>query len=627
VVCKYVSELFVTLHPETGREMKRLLEILSYVKNYLGYASLNVAFNVLSVLFNLFSLAMIIPFLQLLFDKTKLVYEAPELSLSTESITDFFNYTISQIIIDYGEINALMFISVVVVVMFFLKNLSRYLAMFFMAPLRNGVVQDIRNDIYNRILILPLAYFSDQRKGDIMSRITNDVMNIEWSIMQSLEMLFREPLTIIIFMITLVLISPGLTLFVVILLPLTGFLIAQVGKSLKRTSAKSQRQLGVILSIVEETISGLRIIKGFNAIDKTNEKFREQNSRLTTIMIRLFRKRDLASPMSEFLSTLVLVVILWFGGQLVLNESAGLEPTVFIFYVVVFSQLIVPAKAFTEAYYNVQKGVASAERIREIIDADEVIEESAEAISKKDFHQGIEYRNVSFAYEKEQVLQDINLKITKGKMIALVGSSGSGKSTMVDLLPRFYDCTSGEILVDDIPVKDLKIEDLRSLMGIVTQETILFNDTVFNNIAFGMENVKLEDVVAAARIANAHEFIENMPGGYQTNIGDRGIKMSGGQRQRISIARAVLKNPPVMILDEATSALDTESERLVQDALFKLMQNRTSVVIAHRLSTIQNADEIVVLEKGRIVERGNHNALLEKKGVYKKLIDLQSFKS
>jgi ATP-binding cassette, subfamily B, bacterial MsbA len=607
--------------------MKRLLEILSYVKNYLGYASLNVAFNVLSVLFNLFSLAMIIPFLQLLFDKTKLVYEAPELSLSTESITDFFNYTISQIIIDYGEINALMFISVVVVVMFFLKNLSRYLAMFFMAPLRNGVVQDIRNDIYNRILILPLAYFSDQRKGDIMSRITNDVMNIEWSIMQSLEMLFREPLTIIIFMVTLVLISPGLTLFVVILLPLTGFLIAQVGKSLKRTSAKSQRQLGVILSIVEETISGLRIIKGFNAIDKTNEKFREQNSRLTTIMIRLFRKRDLASPMSEFLSTLVLVVILWFGGQLVLNESAGLEPTVFIFYVVVFSQLIVPAKAFTEAYYNVQKGVASAERIREIIDADEVIEESAEAISKKDFHQGIEYRNVSFAYEKEQVLQDINLKITKGKMIALVGSSGSGKSTMVDLLPRFYDCTSGEILVDDIPVKDLKIEDLRSLMGIVTQETILFNDTVFNNIAFGMENVKLEDVVAAARIANAHEFIENMPGGYQTNIGDRGIKMSGGQRQRISIARAVLKNPPVMILDEATSALDTESERLVQDALFKLMQNRTSVVIAHRLSTIQNADEIVVLEKGRIVERGNHNALLEKKGVYKKLIDLQSFKS
>lgn len=607
--------------------MKRFFEILRYVKNYLGFASLNVMFNVLSVIFNLFSLTMIIPFLQLLFDKTKLVYEAPELALNTTSVVSYFNYIISSIIIEKGEINALMFISVMVVILFFLKNLSRYMAMFFLAPLRNGVVQDIRNDIYKRILILPLAYFSEQRKGDIMSRITNDVMNIEWSIMQSLEMLFREPLTIIIFMITLVLISPTLTLFVVILLPVTGILIAQVGKSLRRTSAKSQKQLGVILSIVEETISGLRIIKGFNAIAKTDEKFREQNSRLTKIMTRLYRKRDLASPMSEFLSTLVLVVILWFGGQLVLNNTSSLEPTVFIFYVVVFSQLIVPAKAFTEAYYNVQKGVASAERIHEIIDAEEMIEEKPDALAKKDFNEEIVYQNVSFAYEKESVLKDINLKIGKGKMIALVGSSGSGKSTMVDLLPRFYDCTSGEILVDGVAVKDLKINDLRGLMGIVTQETILFNDTVFNNIAFGMENVEMKDVVAAAKIANAHEFIENMPGGYETNIGDRGVKMSGGQRQRISIARAVLKNPPVMILDEATSALDTESERLVQDALFKLMQNRTSVVIAHRLSTIQNANEIVVMDKGRIVERGNHNELLQKNGVYKKLIDLQSFKS
>jgi subfamily B ATP-binding cassette protein MsbA len=605
--------------------MKRLIEILKYVKNYLGYASLNVLFNILSVIFNLFSLTMVIPFLQLLFDKTKLVYEQPELTLTTESITSYFNYTISQIIIERGEINALLFISLLVVVLFLLKNLSRYMAMFFLSPLRNGVVKDIRNDIYKRILILPLAYFSEQRKGDIMSRITNDVMNIEWSIMQSLEMLFREPLTIIIFIITLVIISPTLTLFVVILLPITGILIAQIGKSLKRTSAKSQKQLGVILSTVEETISGLRIIKGFNAIEKTDEKFREQNDRLTTIMIRLFRKRDMASPMSEFLSTLVLVVILWFGGQLVLNENSTLQPTVFIFYVVVFSQLIVPAKAFTEAYYNVQKGIASAERIREIVEADEVIEEHPEAMGKKDFNKSITYRNVSFAYEKEPVLQGINLTIDKGKMIALVGSSGSGKSTMVDLLPRFYDCTSGEILLDDTPVKKLVIEDLRRLMGIVTQETILFNDTVYNNIAFGMENVKMEDVINAARIANADEFIRKMPKGYNTNIGDRGVKMSGGQRQRLSIARAVLKNPPIMILDEATSALDTESERLVQDALFKLMQNRTSVVIAHRLSTIQNADEIVVLEKGRIVERGTHKELLDKKGVYKKLIDLQSF--
>ncbi|MDD2632079.1 MAG: ABC transporter ATP-binding protein [Bacteroidales bacterium] len=605
--------------------MKRLLEILQYIKNYLGYASLNVLFNVLSVIFNLFSLAMVIPFLQLLFDTTKLVYERPALAWNTDAIANYFNYIISSVIIEHGQVQALMFISLLVVALFFLKNLSRYLAMFFLSPLRNGVVRDLRNDIYRRILILPLSYFSEQRKGDIMSRITNDVMNIEWSIMQSLEMLFREPLTILFFLVTLIVISPTLTLFVVLLLPIAMLLIAFIGKSLRRTSARSQRQLGTILSIVEETISGLRIIKGFNAIEKTDEKFREQNDMLTRTMVRLFRKRDLASPMSEFLSTLVLVVVLWFGGQLVLEPGSNLPPTVFIFYVVVFSQLIVPVKSVTEAYYNVQKGVASAERIREIIDADEVILEKPDALRKNDFSHAIEYRNVYFAYEKEEVLKNINLKIPKGKMVALVGASGSGKSTLVDLLPRFYDCTAGEILIDGVNIRDLRIEDLRGLMGIVTQETILFNDTVFNNIAFGMENVERESVVAAAKIANAHEFISSMPNGYDTNIGDRGIKMSGGQRQRISIARAVLKNPPVMILDEATSALDTESERLVQDALLKLMKNRTSVVIAHRLSTIQHADEIVVLDKAEIVERGTHHELLSKGGFYSRLIAMQSF--
>ncbi|MCK9270903.1 MAG: ABC transporter ATP-binding protein [Bacteroidales bacterium] len=605
--------------------MKRLLEILQYIKNYLGYASLNVLFNVLSVIFNLFSLAMVIPFLQLLFDTTKLVYERPALAWNTDAIANYFNYIISSVIIEHGQVQALMFISLLVVALFFLKNLSRYLAMFFLSPVRNGVVRDLRNDIYRRILILPLSYFSEQRKGDIMSRITNDVMNIEWSIMQSLEMLFREPLTILFFLVTLIVISPTLTLFVVLLLPIAMLLIAFIGKSLRRTSARSQRQLGTILSIVEETISGLRIIKGFNAIEKTDEKFREQNDMLTRTMVRLFRKRDLASPMSEFLSTLVLVVVLWFGGQLVLEPGSNLPPTVFIFYVVVFSQLIVPVKSVTEAYYNVQKGVASAERIREIIDADEVILEKPDALRKNDFSHAIEYRNVYFAYEKEEVLKNINLKIPKGKMVALVGASGSGKSTLVDLLPRFYDCTAGEILIDGVNIRDLRIEDLRGLMGIVTQETILFNDTVFNNIAFGMENVERESVVAAAKIANAHEFISSMPNGYDTNIGDRGIKMSGGQRQRISIARAVLKNPPVMILDEATSALDTESERLVQDALLKLMKNRTSVVIAHRLSTIQHADEIVVLDKAEIVERGTHHELLSKGGFYSRLIAMQSF--
>jgi subfamily B ATP-binding cassette protein MsbA len=605
--------------------MKRFLEILLYIKNYLGYASLNVLFGVLSVIFSLFSLTMVIPFLQLLFDTTKLVYEKPVLAWNTDALVNYFNYVVSSVIIERGQVQALLFISLLVVALFFLKNLSRYLAMFFMAPLRNGVIKDIRNDIYRRILILPLSYFSEQRKGDIMSRITNDVMNIEWSIMQSLEMLFREPITIIFFLTTLIFISPALTLFVVMLLPVTMLLIAFIGKSLRRTSARSQQQLGTILSIVEETISGLRIIKGFNAIEKTDEKFREQNNILTRTMIRLFRKRDLASPMSEFLSMLVLVVVLWFGGQLVLEQGSTLPPTVFIFYVVVFSQLIVPVKGLTDAYYYVQKGLASAERIHEIIDADEVIIEKPDALRKTDFTGTIEYRNVFFAYDKEQVLKNINLIIPKGKMIALVGASGSGKSTMVDLLPRFYDCTSGQICIDGVNISDLRIEDLRGLMGIVTQETILFNDTVFNNIAFGMENVDRESVITAAKIANAHEFISSMPDGYDTNIGDRGIKMSGGQRQRISIARAVLKNPPVMILDEATSALDTESERLVQDALLKLMKNRTSVVIAHRLSTIRHADEIVVLDKAEIVERGTHQELLSKGGHYSRLIAMQSF--
>jgi len=606
--------------------MKRLFQIFRYIGKYWGYAALNVLFNILSVIFSLFSLTMIIPFLHLLFDKTKLVYEAPALALNVDSLVAYFNYLISSVIIERGEVNALLFISLMVVVMFFIKNLFRYLAMFYLAPLRNGVVQDLRNDIYRRILILPIAYFSDQRKGDIMSRITNDVNNVEWSIMQSLEMLFREPISIIVFLITLITISPSLTLFVVILLPVTAFLIAQIGKSLRRTSTKSQTKLGVILSIVEETISGLRIIKGFNAIETAYEKFKEENSKLTRIMNRLYRKRDLASPLSEFLSTLVLVVILWYGGQLVLSAESSLEPTVFIFYVAVFSQLIVPVKAFTVAWYNVQKGVASAERIDEIITAEEVILQIPDAREIHEFKKLIEYRNVSFAYSHEPVLTNINLRIEKGKMIALVGASGSGKSTLVDLLPRFYDCTSGEILIDDIPIKNLRIDHLRGLMGIVTQETILFNDTVFNNIAFGMKNVNEDQVIAAAKIANAHEFIENMPDGYQTNIGDRGVKLSGGQKQRISIARAVLKNPPVMILDEATSALDTESERLVQDALLRLMRNRTSVVIAHRLSTIQFADEIIVLDKGHIAERGTHATLMAGNGIYKKLCDMQSFR-
>ena len=497
--------------------------------------------------------------------------------------------------------------------------------MFFLAPIRNGVVRDLRNDLYKKVLILPLSFYSEQRKGDIIARMTSDAQEVDYSIMSSLEMIFRDPLAIISYLVTLFIISPSLTLFVFVLLPVSGYLIGRIGKSLKRTSQKSQRQLGIILSIIEETIGGLRIIKAFNAIDHTDKNFQKNNQKYTRLMIRLYRKKDLASPLSEFLAATVLVVVLWYGGRLVLNPENPLDAAVFITYLGIFSQVIPPAKSITTAIYNVQKGGASVERIQSVFEAPEVILEKTAPIRKEEFKESIEYDQVNFAYEKDLVLKDIRLIVEKGKTIALVGPSGGGKSTLVDLLPRFYDCLEGEIRIDGIPIKDLKIDDLRAMMGIVTQETILFNDTIYGNITMGMKNVNMDDVVAAARVANAHEFIEKLKNGYDTNIGDRGVKLSGGQRQRISIARAVLKNPPVMILDEATSSLDTESERLVQEALINLMKNRTSIVIAHRLSTIKHADEIIVLQKGEIVERGNHEELFAKNGVYKKLCDLQSF--
>lgn len=605
--------------------MKNLISILKYIIPYWGYAALNVFFNILSVIFSLFSLTMIIPFLTILFDKTKIVTSAPPFAFNKDAIIDNFNYQISKIILEKGEIEALLFISILVIILFFLKNLFRYFAMFFLAIVRNGVVRDLRNQIFYKILILPLAYFTEQKKGDIISRMTADVQEIEWSIMSSLEMLFREPITLVAFLVTLFIISPLLTVFVIVLLPVTGFLIAQIGKSLKRTSRKGQKKMGGLLSIIEETISGLRIIKAFNAIRSINFKFKNHNQDYTKVMIRLYRKRDLASPLSEFLGVVVMVIIMWFGGKQVLGPDSNLSAEVFIFYITVFSQLIQPAKAVTTAFYNVQKGIASVERVKQVLQADEVIEEIDQPLTKNRFSDRIEYDDVSFRYQSEPVLSNISLIVNKGKTIAIVGASGAGKTTLVDLLPRFYDCVGGEIRIDGIPIKNMRISDLRGLMGIVTQESILFNDIVFNNIAFGMKDVREEDVIAAAKVANAHEFIIRMESGYQTNIGDRGGKLSGGQKQRISIARAVLKNPPILILDEATSALDTESERLVQDALMKLMENRTSLVIAHRLSTIQYADEIIVLDKGRIVERGTHATLLEKKGVYKKLYDLQSF--
>ncbi|MBP6649922.1 MAG: ABC transporter ATP-binding protein [Bacteroidia bacterium] len=607
--------------------MKNYFRLLRYVKSYKGYALLNILFNMLSVIFSLVSLTMVIPFLNVLFSQATEFHQEPW-SLSPKALFANFNYYLSQYIAANGKMEALILICILVIVLFFLKNFFRYLAMYFIAPIRNGVVRDLRNGMYEKVLYLPLSYFSDERKGDLISRMTSDVQEIEWSIMQSLEVVFREPLTILLFLGTMITISPQLSIFVFVLLPIAGLLIGQIGKSLRRTSAKSQAKMGMLLSTIEETLSGMRIIKAFTSELFSMEKFGKINDEYRRLMTRLYRKRDLSSPLSEFLGAIVMVVVIYFGGKLVLDGSSRLEPAMFIAFIVIFSQLIPPAKSFTEAYSNVQRGLASVDRINKILDAEVTIRDKEHALQITDFNHTVEYRDVSFAYHKGGtgwVLHNVNLKIEKGKTIALVGQSGSGKTTLADLLPRFYDLEEGEILIDGENIKDYRLADLRGLMGIVTQESILFNDTVLNNIAFGMPNIKEEDVIAAAKIANAHDFIMQMPEGYQTNIGDRGGKMSGGQRQRISIARAVLKNPPILILDEATSALDTESERLVQDALTQLMKNRTTLVIAHRLSTIQHADEIIVMQKGEILERGKHAELLQSGGVYKKLYDLQTF--
>lgn len=608
--------------------MKKLLKILTYVKPYWPYASLNILFNIFAVLFSLASFAVFIPILNMLFKKQEVPEKAIEFNIfNFDSLKDNFNYFAGQLIQMHGPLTTLLYIVFIILALYFLKNFFRYMALFFLAPVRNGVVRDLRNDMYKKILVLPISYYSEKKKGDIISRMTSDVLEVEWSIMSSLEAIFREPIAIIASVVLLFFMSPSLTLFVIVLLPVSGFLIGQIGKSLRRTSDKGQKRMGFILSMIEETIGGLRIIKGFTAINSADKKFKALNQDYTNLMIKLYRKRDLASPLSEFMGVGVVVTILWYGGRLILSDDSAMDAATFLVYLGIFSQILNPAKAITTAVYNVQKGAASVERIEAVLDAPEVIEQKTNAIEKKEFNDIIEYKNLSFYYQNEvKVLKDINLKVKKGKTIALVGASGGGKSTLADLLPRFYDPQHGDISIDGVNIKDLVIDDLRGLMGIVTQESILFNDSVFNNIALGIEDkVTLEEVINAARIANAHEFIEEMEEGYDSIIGDRGQKLSGGQRQRLSIARAVLKNPPIMILDEATSALDTESERLVQQALENLMKNRTSLIIAHRLSTIQHADEIIVIDKGEIVERGLHEELLKKEGFYKRLHDMQAF--
>ncbi len=605
--------------------MYYFIRIFKYIKPYTIYAVLNIIANILSVLFSLISLTMVIPFLGVLFGTQEKIYNPPPLSINATSIKENFYALISKMIDKEGEIEALMFICLLVLVSFFLRNIFRYAALYFLVPIRNGIVYDLRTELHKKIISLSLPFFTEKRKGDISARLTSDLVEIEWSIMSSLEMIFKDPLTILIYLGTLIFISPQLTLFVVFLFPITGILIAIIGKSLKQSSQKGQKKMGDILSLVDENISGLRIIKGFNAEKYINKLFEKESLKYKNIMNSLLRKKDLSSPMSEFLSTIVMVIIMWFGGKLVLGETSNISAEEFIGYILIFSQIIPPAKSLTSSFYHIQKGSASAERVCEILDSKNNIPELSNAKKIVKINSEIKFKDVCFSYEKKRILNNINFSIKKGSMIAIVGASGSGKSTIADLLARFYDVNDGEILIDKQNIKNLKKDALRDLFGIVSQESILFNDSIYNNIKLGKLTATKEEITKAAKIANAHDFIMKTDSGYQTKIGERGNKLSGGEKQRISIARAILKNPQILILDEATSSLDTKSEKLIQSALEKLMKNRTSLVIAHRLSTIQNANEIIVIHNGEIVEKGNHKSLIEQNRYYKKLYEAQSF--
>jgi ATP-binding cassette, subfamily B, bacterial MsbA len=603
--------------------MKRVLSLINYVKPYWTNTFLNILFTILSVIFSVSSLVLIAPFLGILFGTQPLVNKPDHFTIS--NLTQYLNYLFGILIKTYNSHNALIFVSFLIILFSFLRNAFSYLALHFLSPMRANIVRDIRNNLYNKILLLPLSYFSNERKGDLIARMTNDVQEIEASIISSLEMVLRDPLTIIFYISYLLIKDYQLTIFVFVLLPIGGFVIGRIGRTLRKSSFKSQTKLGTMLALIEETLSGLRIIKAFNAEKPITKKFTDINEEYTRLTIKINRRRSLASPVSEFLGTIVVIVVMYYGASLILSHKTHMLPQELLVYIAVFYMIIEPAKRFSTAYYNIQKGLASAERIDFILKGDNKIREKKDALPITEFKNCIEYCNVSFKYEHQIVLQDINLKVEKGKTVALVGQSGAGKSTLVDLLPRFYDIEHGEILIDGINIKDFKIKNLRRLMGIVNQEPILFNDTFYNNIVFGRENSTMEEVEFAAKVAHAHEFITTTKHKYEHNIGDRGGKLSGGQKQRISIARAVLNNPPILILDEATSSLDTESERLVQDALNALMQNRTTIVIAHRLSTVIHADEICVIHDGRIVERGRHADLLALNGYYKRLHDLQMF--
>jgi subfamily B ATP-binding cassette protein MsbA len=607
--------------------MKSIRILLQYIRPYKWLAVQNIAYNMLSAFFALFTFTLIVPFLQILFHRVAEAAHPGPLTFSLKYLSNWMSWFFSSSIEKYGAMHTLLVVVIIFAVASFMKNLLVFLANNCTASLRAGTVRDIRKKIYDKILRLPLSYFSEARKGDLLSRVSSDVQEIEVSVVSSLSMLFRDPITIIIFIVYLVITSPQLTLFAMVMLPVSAWLISRVSRSLKSSSFKRQQALGGLISVFEETLAGLRIIKGFNAEEKMTGRFHVSNEKYSRIFRRVARKAYLAHPMSEFLSTVVLLVIIYFGGMLALRETGNLTPDRLIAFVVVFSQIIQPAKNISNAWFSVQKGMASTDRINIVLNAEETIVDQPDAIRISEFKDSIEFRNVWFAYNHEPVLKDISLKIRKGQTIAVVGRSGGGKSTLVDLIPRFIDPDRGEVLIDGHDVREVNLKDLRHLMGIVSQQAILFNDTFFNNISFALsEEADGESVTRAASIANAHEFVMDTPGGYQNNVGEGGNKLSGGQRQRISIARAVMANPPILILDEATSALDTESERLVQDAMIKLMENRTSVVIAHRLSTIQHADLIVVIEDGHIAESGTHHELIKNsEGIYRKLYEMQSF--
>ncbi|MBS1581445.1 MAG: ABC transporter ATP-binding protein [Bacteroidetes bacterium] len=605
--------------------MRQFLRILRYGRPYRRYAVLNGVFNLLATVFHLLSLLLFIPFLRLLLGQVAAVHERPVFTWSKQGLQDFFNWGLTWLIDHQGQLGALGLISLAVVVLFLLKNIFRYLAVSAICVYRNRIVHDLRSAVYDKMLELPLRYHSGERKGDLLSVITNDMQVLEYSVMYSVEMVFREPLSVILFLATMVTLSAKLTIISLVLLPLSGLLISRISKSLRRRGTRVQEKSADLLARVEETLSGIRVVKAFNGEAYMRRRFERENELLTRSSIALLRRQDIASPLSETMGAAVMAAMAYIGGSLVLGPDSTLSGDSFLGFIIIFSQLLTPIKGFSQGWSGIVRGGASAQRVFDMLAVENTVKERPDARPISGLKEGVEFRDVTFAYDGAPVLRNISLRVAKGRSVALVGTSGGGKTTLAGLLPRFFDVTGGQVLIDGTDIRDLRIVDLRGLMGIVTQDSILFNDTVANNIAFGKPGTSEADIRRAAAIANADGFIGQLESGYQTTIGDGGNRLSGGQKQRVAIARAVLKDPPILILDEATSALDTESERLVQDALFRMMEGRTALVIAHRLSTIQHCDEIIVLDKGTIIERGTHAQLHAAGGQYRKLCDMQAF--